>query len=319
MIKGGLLDPEMLKAFHGWICNETYPDVSRQEATADQVEQEWPKYEADAELGRIPAFLWRDRGSHILSDGVEEGALLEDGARWRECYDQAAQHRLERVQHHIHKRMPDGTRRPLPACIAQSSPGACKHEFPKDNRLTQEPLMICPGIAKERGLRISGQRSMLGCILGERNSPWLNGTARAFAAVFGFNTDVSPNDRLPITADTHERVCGMSCVENISVARIAQKAQRSQTMTNGYFSGYMVKAQPVGKYELKKCVDKMHFLRERIADRNPKDQAVAVARRMLTDLEMKGVLREAQTSTNLCVNLRFGDALFQECILYALS
>ena len=314
MIKEGLLDPDMLKAFHCWISNETYPDVLRQEAAGDQVEQEWPKYEADAELGRIPAFLWGDPGSHVLSDGVDKGALLEDGAHWQESYDRAAQHRLERVQHHIHKRGPDGTRRPLPACIAPSKPDCCKHEFPMDNRLTQEPLVICPGIAKERGLRISGQRSMLGCILGRRNSQWLNGTARAFATIFGFNTDVSPNDRLPITAETHERVCGMSCVEVATVARIAQKAQRSQTLTNGYFSGYMVKAQPIGKYELKKCVDKMHMLRERIANRSPKDQAVAVTRRMLTDLEMKGVLREAQTSTNLCVNLRPGDTLFQECI-----
>eukprot|EP00973_Karenia_brevis_P074638 10372063-Karenia_brevis.AAC.1 len=69
-------------------------------------------------------------------------------------------------------------------------------------------------------------------------------------------------------------------------------------MTDGYFSGYIVKAQPVGRYELKKCVDKMHMLRQRIEGRTLRDQAVAVARRMLSDLEMKGVLREAQASFN---------------------
>ena len=56
------------------------------------------------------------------------------------------------------------------------------------------------------------------------------------------------------------------------------------------------------------------MLRERIADRTAGGQAVAVARRMLTDLEMKGVLREAQASFNLCVNLRPDDNLFQECV-----
>ena len=35
---------------------------------------------------------------------------------------------------------------------------------------------------------------------------------------------------------------------------------------------------------------------------------------MLSDLEMKGVLREAQASFNLCVNLRPDDNLFQECV-----
>ena len=37
-----------------------------------------------------------------------------------------------------------------------------------------------------------------------------------------------------------------------------------------------------------------------------------MVRRMVTDLEMKGVLREAQVCFNLCVNLRPGDNLFQE-------
>ena len=41
-------------------------------------------------------------------------------------------------------------------------------------------------------------------------------------------------------------------------------------------------------------------------------KVVAVTRRMITDLEMKGVLREAQSCFNLCVNLRPGDNMFQE-------
>ena len=43
-------------------------------------------------------------------------------------------------------------------------------------------------------------------------------------------------------------------------------------------------------------------------------KVLAVVRRMVTDLEMKGVLREAQTCFNLSVNLRNGDNLFQEFI-----
>ena len=183
-----------------------------------------------------------------------------------------------------------------------------------ENRLTHEPLLVCPSIAKERGLKLSGQRNMLGSILGPRNTPWLNGTNRAFATVFGFNTDVSPNDRLPILDETHEQCCPKDCVQKVSVATVACKAQRVQALTSGYFSGYITKSQPVGRYELKKCVDKMHMLRERIGSRTQRDQVVAVARRMVTDLEMKGVLRESQASFNLCANLRQDDTLFQECI-----
>ena len=146
----------------------------------------------------------------------------------------------------------------------------------------------------------------------------LNDTARAFVTVFGFNTDVSPNDRLSIIPETHEACCDKGCDAvtgtATGIARVARKTQRAQTLTSGYFGGYMVKTQPVGRYELKKCIDKMHMLRERIADRSERDKAIAVARRMATDLEMKGVLREAQAIFNLCVNLRPDDSLFQECL-----
>ena len=200
MIKQGSLSPEALKAYHCWISNENYPDAAAQQATEDQVEQAWPTFRDDTELGRIPSFVWRsDQSPHLFSESASESDLSREGHHWREQYDKAAQHRMERVQHHIHKLTTDGTRKPLPACIAPSRPGSCKHEFPMDSRLTTEALVICPGIAKERGLRVSGRRSMLEAILGSRNSPWLNGTARAFAVIFGFNTDVSPNDRLPIT------------------------------------------------------------------------------------------------------------------------
>jgi len=315
MIKAGLLQSSALKAYHNWICNETYPDVAKQEAAATHVEQSWPTYKDDRELGRIPSFLWdASEKPHVLTEGVEAKNIACEGETWLQTYNDAAQYRMERVQHHIHRRAADGSRKPLPACIAPSRPGKCKHEFPMDSRLTPESLLVCPGIAKERGMKVSGQRNVLGAILGRRNSPWLNGTIRAFAATFGCNTDVSPNDRLPITPETHEQSCSKDCIQKVSVASVACKAQRAQALTSGYFSGYIVKAQPIGRYELKKCVDKMHMLRERIGHCGPRDQAVAVARRMLTDLEMKGVLREAQASFNLCANLRPDDVLFQECI-----
>ena len=161
-----------------------------------------------------------------------------------------------------------------------------------DQRLTERALVVCPGIAKAHGLSVSGRRNALGGILGARNSAWLNGTAQAFTVVFGFNTDCSPSDRLPITTETHEATCTDGCVGSSGmVTRITRKAQQAMSQVLGYFAGYIVKAQPVGLYELKKCFDKMRVLRETIRGHSPQDQARAVTRRMISDLEMKGTLR----------------------------
>ena len=47
--------------------------------------------------------------------------------------------------------------------------------------------------------------------------------------------------------------------------RIAQVAQAN---TNGYFGGYIGKAQPAGHMEIKKCIDKMYTLRDSMARDN---------------------------------------------------
>eukprot|EP00973_Karenia_brevis_P075379 10472176-Karenia_brevis.AAC.1 len=69
MIKQGLLSPAALKAYHSWMCNETYPDVAKQQADAEQVEKQWPTFQDDVELGRIPSFLWQSSGAaHLLTE-----------------------------------------------------------------------------------------------------------------------------------------------------------------------------------------------------------------------------------------------------------
>ena len=55
---------------------------------------------------------------------------------------------------------------------------------------------------------------MLGRTLFVRNSEWVDGSMRGLTAVVaGSNTDVKPNDLLPITSATHEdEVCKRECV-----------------------------------------------------------------------------------------------------------
>ena len=70
-------------------------------------------------------------------------------------------------------------------------------------------------------------------------------------------------------------------------------ARQAQSMTNGYFGGYIGKGQAAGQMEIKKCIDKMHALRDRMhTEKKPlAEQRRSVTGRMVTDLEMNDVYR----------------------------
>ena len=173
-------------------------------------------------------------------------------------------------------------------------------------------LVICKGLGKKKGLRLSGKRNFLGCILGKRNSPWINGTSPAFCiGLSGSNSDVKMNDRLPIIQSTHEHSeCTRRCVpadprkRERALRRIVCKMQVAQSQTNGYFGGYISKRQKLGKLETKKCIDKMCQLRDRIESQTSKKQFGRVTGRMVTDIEMNATSRGVVEETNLCQNLR---------------
>ena len=90
--------------------------------------------------------------------------------------------------------------------------------------------------------------------------------------------------------------------------------QRMQSVTRGYFGGYIGKQQPSGGLELKKCVDKLFTLRTKITGQSKSSQLRAVSGRLMTDLEMNSTFRGAVEVANLCRNLRANDVLFAECI-----
>ena len=213
-----------------------------------------------------------------------------------------------------------------------------------DNRLNfDRPVLLCKGLAKQRKLPWKGRRSVLGQILGRRNSPWLNGTAPGLAiALSGSNSDVKINDLLPITERTHEdNACSRNCIPKDEtkrhrvMRRLALRVGQSQNQRNGYFggyickrqkigklearmkdyfSGYICKRQKIGKQEARKCIEKMLRLRELHKGRSEYQQQRAVSGRMITDIEMNGTIRGAVEEFHLCINLRGNDALFAECI-----
>ncbi len=334
-----------LKRFCATLCCEAYPDEEAVAARIDDVEARWPKFHerdgasknadvswGDRRFGRIPPFVWQDQG---LDYGAMYGLpphdqastrreLLADASRYKRRFDEALQENQLCAQHRIHKKDPKTGDRKLPnACQSYRCAKTCKHDFPLESKVNRgPPLVVCKGIAKARALRMTGTRTMHGCILGHRNNPWLDGTAPGMSVAFsGGNTDVKLNDRLPTMRETHEDAhCARCCVPKSSakrkkaLRRMVRRTQTAQSQTNGYFGGYIGKRQKSGKLETRKCVDKMYVLRAKSELKSATQQQRAASGRMITDIEMNGTIRGAAEVFNLCVNLRRNDVLFAECI-----
>ena len=94
----------------------------------------------------------------------------------------------------------------------------------------------------------------------------------------------------------------------------AHIAQRTQTVCNGYFGGYIGKRQPGGSLETKKCVDKLFTLRAMQQGKGKAAQLRTASGRLITDLDMNSTYRGAVEIFNLCRNLHPHDVLFAECI-----
>ena len=124
---------------------------------------------------------------------------------------------FNRVQHHVHRKEPDGTFQPLNACKPKSKKGTknlvlkkgtlCKSDFPKTNVLTEKTVVVCQGMARAFKLRVRGRRNAFGLWQGERTDIWQSGTTPSFAVHFGSNSHTMPNYRVPLTPSIHAAVC----------------------------------------------------------------------------------------------------------------
>ena len=69
-------------------------------------------------------------------------------------------------------------------------------------------------------------------------------------------------DRLPIMAETHDSECELPCVTKKSISSVCKHAQRAQVKNTGYIAGYYSKRQPVGKFEVSKCIEGLDAIGE---------------------------------------------------------
>ena len=112
-----------------------------------------------------------------------------------------------------------------------------------------------------------------------------------FLSLFRHNTHTGPNYRVPLLASTHDPDCKAECLEKNTLSKMAACAQRAMRNTTGYYTGYICKKQPIGKFELKQAALNLRHLAVKISERSNAQHYHHYANRMLGDLECRGSTR----------------------------
>ena len=320
-LRQGLVSVEAMKTFVSFVRSASYSDVDAFNKERESIEAAWPEYRTDFTLSRPPAFIFNVRnGMPMSATNIGSSTWCEEGDEWRRQYQQRLQHVQSRMNHHIHPRdNATGERRPLSSCVAKGKPNACKGGFPLDDQMCDHPLFVCACVAESRGLCTSGPRSLLGTILPWRNEPWLNAGPSAWLVFAGDNGDLKFPHRMPLIAETHEKsliydVRRTKCVSASSSLQLTYDMQAGQAVAAGYFGGYSAKMQDIGAKELQR----MHQAVSRKTENEARGPTGATfhtySKRLLKDLEAKGILRTSVESLNLLVHVADSDCLSAECV-----
>ena len=255
-IERSWLDPETVTRFSQWLHLEEPPNAIQYEADKEAVGLAWHRRFDDGHheaMCRLPRCV----------TAASQQDIQDQGSSWPEAYGTECQFVFSRVQEHVHQKTKKGLI-PLRACLSSRCRTKCKHGFPK--RCFLRCTVICNGNYRRLGVRISGRRNALGCILGRRTMEYQSGTLRGFAVATGSNTHTAPNYRLPPNAATHDPDCKNAyCLAAMAqdvpaqrrpqLLRLCKVLYRASQEMSGYYLGYSFKGQPVGKKALK-LVDK---------------------------------------------------------------
>jgi hypothetical protein len=315
-----MLTPENIFDFKAWVSREEHFDHEGHYAQLAHLEQAFQtNYSAPEHNGLclLPSYIQADTGPTLWDENsaVSTEAATADAKEFKATYEKDAQYVISRRHHHIHlKNTRTGLRQPLSGCRSKRSKLACKGDFPKTKRLNLVPKVVCPGNARKHGLRVSGRRNALGSVLSVRRCEWMSECAPGFAVIVRDNTHTAPNYRVPLTEQTHDAKCKKDCLRTSKLAKLCAIAQRAQRNTTGYFTGYIQKRQPVGKFELQQAAKNMQYLVRSIQNRSHAQQYHHVANRMLGDLEFRGHARPATEEFNLAANFNEKDAKSAEFI-----
>ena len=146
---------------------------------------------------------------------------------------------------------------------------------------------------------------------------WFAPTAGALAIIFRANTNTKGTWLAPLMEATHfPDACKLQCLSGCkkSPKSLLVSASRAATQLVGYFCGYTIKRQVVGKYELDQAANSMNLLCESSKNEFGARQLARVTNRMLSDLQCRGMLRPATEEMNLAANSAAHDVMRAEFI-----
>lgn len=279
---------EMLRRctrYSGYVQRKVYCNKEAWEEERDEVESAWPEFKN--------CMLMNSRPAYQMDERMEPAA-------WRATYlTEDVEPLQKRKQHHVHLPGPDGTRLPLKHCQDPKDPTKCKSGFPRTNWLTEEPFVVCPGLAEEKEMPHKGKRSMIGLPWGPYNEPNLNGTHPALLAALRCNSDVQPPYRFPMTPLSHSSdLCQGGC-EKVPVWNLIREAQITQAAQAGYAADYQNKRLPVAVHECKEWMKAQQNLIEELQENKPGYVGARLGKRLITDCYARGVCRGAVGCTSL--------------------
>ena len=274
-------------------------------------------------LALRPKALFNNNRGRSLWAGEDPQVADADAQKFKTTYAADAQFVFSRCQHHWHAKNAQGERVPLSYCRPKGKVKKlhiCKQNFPRHVlcKSRQKTRLVCRGIAAELQLQTSGRRNMLGSIAPERGDPYFAGTPKILAVVTRSNTNLQCPYRLPINRVTHDPDCKRpQCLTSTSTKQLCRISQKAMKQMSGYFGGYISKQQKIGQYELKKSIQALPLLQEKLKTRKlsgASHQLAHVVNRMFTTLESKGILRTGTEEFALASGHHSTDKLAAEFI-----
>ena len=116
---------------------------------------------------------------------------------------------------------------------------------------------------------------------------------------------------MPLMPATHE--CELGCLERgITVKRLCIIAMKAMKQMTGYFSGYISKRQPVGRFQLRTALRALPYLQNKLRQMPRASQLAQMVSRMFAVLEGRGKLRTASEEFNLAATSKDYDELKAE-------
>ena len=301
---------EMLRRYSSYsahVRRTIYADPKKwEDEERMELEDQWPEYKESS--------LMVSRPSYQLQDDA-----TMDAGTWRTEFLETDVEALQKhKQHHVHLPTgPNGERRPLHHCRDPKDPEKCKGGFPRDDWLTDDTLLVCPGVAETMGMPMKGKKSMVGLLWGPCNEPNLNGNHPALLAGLRCNGDVQLPYRFPILEHTHcsdKSLCSEACDQKVPVWQLVKEAQVNQAVQAGYAADYQNKRLPIAIHEIKVWMKAQQALIEDLKDNKAGYVGARLAKRMVTDCYARGVCRGAVECENLLLHLKYKDPTRAEAV-----